>query len=70
MTLKFHAFDVTGGEVLKAQRMDKPSNIRWLITVTPDSNGDVTVVLPVTEDCAAQGAICTEDGDRYPTALR
>ena len=61
-TLKFHAFDVTGGEVLNAQRMDKPSNIRWLITVGPDVNGDVTVVLPVTEDCAAQGAICTEDG--------
>ena len=61
-TLKFHAFDVTGGEVLNSQRMDKPSNIRWLITVGPDVNGDVTVVLPVTEDCAAQGAICTEDG--------
>ena len=61
-TLKFRAFDVTGGEVLNAQRMDKPSNIRWLIKVRPDSNGDVTVVLPVTEDCAAQGAICTEDG--------
>ena len=42
--------------------MDKPSNIRWLITVRPDSNGDVTLVLPVTEDCATQGAICTEDG--------
>ena len=42
--------------------MDKPSNIRWLITVGPDVNGDVTVVLPSTEDCAAQGAICTEDG--------
>ena len=61
-TLKFRAFDVTGGEVLNARRMDRPSNIRWLITVRPDSNGDVTVVLPVTEDCAAQGAICTEDG--------
>ena len=61
-TLKFRAFDVTGGEVLNAQRMDKPSNIRWLIKVRPDSNGDVTVVLPVTEDCAASGAICTEDG--------
>ena len=61
-TLRFHAFDVTGGEVLNSQRMDKPSNIRWLITVGPDVNGDVTVVLPVTEDCAAQGAICTEDG--------
>ena len=61
-TLKFHAFDVTGGEVLNSQRMDKPSNIRWLIKVRPDSNGDVTLVLPVTEDCATQGAICTEDG--------
>ena len=61
-TLRFRAFDVTGGEVLNAQRMDKPSNIRWLITVRPDSNGDVTVVLPVTEDCATQDAICTEDG--------
>ena len=61
-TIRLHAFDVTGGEVLNAQRMDRPSNIRWLITVRPDSNGDVTVVLPVTEDCAAQGAICTEDG--------
>ena len=61
-TLKFHAFDVTGGEVLKAQRMDKSSNIRWLITVRPDSDADVTVVLAVTEDCGAEGAICTEDG--------
>ena len=68
-TLKFHAFDVTGGEVLKAQRMDKPSNIRWLITVRPDSNGDVTIVLPVTEDCGVQGAICTEDGRKLSNRL-
>jgi len=25
-------------------------------------NGDVTIVLPVTTDCAANRAICTEDG--------
>ena len=31
-TLKFRAFVVTGGEVLKPQRMDKPSNIPWRIT--------------------------------------
>ena len=68
-TLKFHAFSVTGGEVLKAQRMDKPSNIPWRITVRPDSNGDVTIVLPVTTDCADDGAICTEDGRKLSTRL-
>ena len=68
-TLKFHAFSVTGGEVLKAQRMDKPSNIPWRITVRPDSNEDVTVVLPATVDCDDQGAICTEDGRKLPNSL-
>ena len=68
-TLKFHAFSVTGGEVLRAQRMDKPSNIPWRITVRPGSNGDVTIVLPVTTDCDATGAICTEDGRKLSNRL-
>ena len=68
-TLRDLAFTVSGGEVLKAQRLDKPSNIRWLITVEPDSNGDVTVVLPVTQNCAADGAICTGDGRKLSTWL-
>ena len=63
-SLRDHVFTVTGGTVAKAQRMDKPSNIRWQITVNPDSNADVTVVLPITSDCDAQGAICTKDGAR------
>ena len=37
-------------------------NIRWEIHVEPASNADVTVVLPVTADCDAQGSICTDDG--------
>ena len=61
-TLRDHAFTVTGGTVKKAQRMDKPSNIHWRITVEPDSSADVTVVLPVTTGCDDQGAVCTEDG--------
>ena len=61
-TLKDHAFTVTGGEVDGARRLVSGSNIRWEITVTPDSSGDVTVKLPVTKDCDADGAICTEDG--------
>ena len=68
-TLRDLAFTVSGGEVLKAQRLDKPSNIRWLITVEPDSNGDVAVVLPVTQNCAVDGAICTGDGRKLSTRL-
>ena len=68
-TLKFHAFTVTGGSILKAQRMDKPSNIKWRIMVRPDSNEDVTIVLPATTDCEAQGAICTEDGRKLSNRL-
>ena len=62
VTLRDHAFTVTGGEVTGARRLEEPSNIRWEITVAPDGNGDVTVVLPATTDCTAQGAICTGDG--------
>ena len=61
-TLRDFAFTETGGEVRKAQRMDKPSNIRWLITVKPHGTGDVTIELPATTDCNVQGAICTGDG--------
>ena len=63
-TLRDHAFTVTGGSVQKAQRLQKEpeSNIGWKITVQPDGNGDVTIVLPVTTDCSATGAICTGDG--------
>ena len=61
-TLRDHAFTVTGGAVKTAQRLDKPSNILWRITVEPDSNAAVTVVLPITTDCGDQRAVCTGDG--------
>ena len=68
-TLKFHAFTVTGGSILKAQRMDKPNNIKWRIMVRPDSSEDVTIVLPATTDCEAQGAVCTADGRKLSNSL-
>ena len=61
-TLRGHAFTVTSGTVTKARRLHKPSNIRWEITVRPDGEGDVTIALPATLDCADGGAICTEEG--------
>ncbi len=71
-TLKSYAFNVTGGSVKKAQRMDRDSktpNILWLITVQPDSNVDVTITLPVTTDYTYDGAICTADGRKLSNSL-
>ena len=72
-TLRDHAFTVTRGTVAGARRLDGDSdtrNIKWEISVTPDSNADVTVELPATEDCEAQGAICTEDGRALSSPLK
>ena len=71
-TLRDDAFTVVGGEVKKAQRMDRDSdtpNIWWRITVEPDGNGDVTITLPATTDCTDDGAICTEDGRKLSNRL-
>ena len=58
-TMRDHAFTVTGGSVTGARRLVSGKNLRWEIVVSPDSNGDVTITLPATTDCDAQGAICT-----------
>lgn len=63
--LRDDAFIVTGGAVTKARRLDRNSatpNIRWEISIQPDGDGPVTIVLPATTDCEATGAICTQDG--------
>ena len=57
-TLRDHAFTVTrgtvkGSKVDGARRLVSGSNIGWLIKIRPTSNGDVTIVLPITEDCDA-----------------
>ena len=60
-TLQQHALTVTGATLPKVRRLEPGKNLRWEITVQPSSNADVTIVLPITTDCAAQGAICTGD---------
>ena len=62
VTMRDHALTVTGGSVTYVRRLEPPSNIGWEIHVTPDSDGSLTIVLPVTTDCNATGAICTGDG--------
>ncbi len=68
-TLRDHAFTVHGGSVTGARRLDPPSNIGWEVHVGPSSDAGVTVVLPVTTDCGAQGAICTQGGRKLSNRL-
>ena len=53
---------MTGGEVVRARRLEPGKNVRWEIHVRPDSNAAATIVLPATTDREAEGAICTGDG--------
>ena len=68
-TLQEHAFTVTGGSVSKARRLEPGKNVRWEITIQPSSDADVTIVLPITTDCATQGAICTSDGRKLSSRV-
>ena len=68
-TLRDHAFTVTGGKVVRTKRLEKDENVRWEIHVRPNSQSDVTIVLPATTDCDAQGAVCTEDGRMLSSRL-
>ena len=68
-TLRDHVFTVEGGTVVGARRLVSGSNIGWEVSIDPDSNGDVTITLPATTDCDAQGAICAEDGTMLSSPL-
>ena len=62
-TLRDDSLEVTNGSATKAKRVNGQSD-RWEITVEPDSDADVTVVLPVTGDCTTQDAVCNRDGTK------
>ena len=68
VTLRDNSLDVTNGSATKAKRMNGQSDL-WQITVEPDSDADVTVVLPITENCAAQDAVCTRDNKKLSNRL-
>ena len=67
--MRDHAFQASGGAVRDARRLRKGSNRMWEMTVKPNSNGPVTITLPATTDCGADGAICTGDGRPLSHAL-
>ena len=65
------AVKAEGGVVRNARRTEPGSNLRWRITVRPQTVREVTVRLPGGRPCDAANAICTADGralSNSPTA--
>ena len=54
-TVRDHAFTVTGGSVTYVRRLEPGKNVRWEITVTPDSSAAVAIALNATTDCSGPG---------------
>ena len=63
------ALQVTNGKVVAVKRTVAGENRNVTVQVRPSGVDDVTVALPATADCAATGAICTQDGRKLVSAL-
>ena len=59
---------VTGGSVTRMRRKDGRLD-HWRIRIQPSSHEAVTVTLSPSPACGATGAVCTEDGRTFTTAL-
>ena len=64
-----NAFTVTGGSVSNVRRLEAGKNARWEITVLPSGDDAVSVSIPATTDCAAEGAICNMRNMKLSSAL-
>ena len=67
-TFRDHSLEVTGGSATKAKRVDGRSDL-WEVTVEPDSNTDVGIVLAADRACDVEGAVCTKEGERLSNRL-
>ena len=59
---------VTGGSVTRLRRKDGRLD-HWQVRVEPSSHGAITVTLAASPPCGTDGAVCTDDGRTFTTAL-
>ena len=62
-------FDVEGGQIAKARRLERGKNLRWEVTVEPDGGEAVTLAARATTDCTAQHAACDADERKFAGGL-
>ena len=68
-TVRDSVLNVSGGLVMRARRLEAPSNRRWEVTVEPSGVENVSISLPPTADCTAAGAICVAGGRMLSNGL-
>ena len=69
VAMRDEVLQVSGGSVTDAERSDPTSTRNWQITVAPDGDGDVFVLLTTGRACNESGAICTSGGKRLLNGL-
>ena len=62
------ALTVTNGTVTSVQKVGDRSD-QWEITVTPNSNDDVSISLPSTTSCDDDNAVCTAGGQKLSEGI-
>ena len=61
-TVRDSLFAVSGGTLTRTRRLEPPANLRYELTLTPSSDGAVTLARMALPACGAPGAVCTGDG--------
>ena len=69
VTVRDTALRIDGGDIKQAQRLAKPSNAHWQLTVEPEGDAAVTITAPADRPCTETRAICTGDGRTLATAV-
>ena len=59
----------TGATVTRANRIDRPSNQRWNISIVPDGTATIELTLTTSGACGTETAICTHSGEQLTTPL-
>ena len=67
-SVRDQAFEVIGGTVTRARRVDGRSD-RWEIRITPQGDTEVTITLAADRACGTRGALCTTNGRALSTPL-
>ena len=63
-------FEVTGGSIGGARRLEPGKNRKWELTVAPDGFGDVTMSVKETTACGTPPGVCAPDGRMLAGDLR
>ena len=69
-TVQNGLFDVTGGSIEKANRLEAGKNNGWNIRLSPSGLGDVTMRVKTTTACDTAPGVCTPDGRKLAGGLQ